>query len=118
MGRSAPLLVDVSAFARVRCLCGVLLAQPITGRPRATCSVACRRRLDALRRRIRTKERWIAGWRDLEQNGLASPAQVRRAIRLLEQDIRELVRGSTAPQGEIPTGSPVDRIGDRDDVSP
>ena len=102
MSRSASLMLGAINFAEIRCPCGVLLAQKKSGRPRATCSDACRRRLDALRRRVRTKQKWILGWHQLGQSGQASPAEVRRAVRLLEQDIRELCRA--APPADTPRG--------------
>ena len=67
--------------------CGApLLAPRSTGRPRLTCSTACRRARDARTRRIRRRREWIVNW----QAAIGQyPRQfIRRVVRQFREEIR------------------------------
>lgn len=66
-----------------RCLCGGALVQQPVGRPRTTCSPACRRRRDNLVRMLRRREQWLAQWLD----GTADHATTWQAVVTLDGEI-------------------------------
>jgi len=71
-----------------RCPCGAALTQPATGRPRRTCSDACRRKLDHLRRKRRRREAWRAEWLRLAAVGRITQTQARLEVAALDRDLR------------------------------
>jgi hypothetical protein len=71
--------------------CGRRLpASRATGRPRLTCSQACRRRRDFAARKVRRRELWLAQWHRLAQLGQVPRRDLRREVRNLRQDIDAL----------------------------
>jgi hypothetical protein len=98
------------------CWCGRPLPAPRpTGRPRLTCSPACKVRRDEAPRKIRRRQEWIAQWLSLIGGPDYTKVEIRRAVRELRQEIRELDsvrRGGellktfqTGPQGGRPSGN-------------
>lgn len=75
-----------------RCWCGTpLLAPKNTGRPRATCSDACRRTLDFTRRKVGRRQRWVTMWLQEQGLGTYSRAVIRREVAVLRTEIAELL---------------------------
>jgi hypothetical protein len=61
-----------------------------TGRPRLTCSVACRRRRERAVRKIERRMEWIWAWQAVAAEGAYSRAHVRREIRGLRAELPAL----------------------------
>jgi hypothetical protein len=80
-----------------RCRCGVRLPPPkATGRPRLTCSTACRRARDFQERKLRRVEVAIALWHAERGQGRYSPTQIAEALNLLRGDVAALLVGGVA----------------------
>jgi hypothetical protein len=79
------------------CHCGQVLPAPrSTGRPRLTCSTACRRGRDYLLRRLRRRDEWLDLWRAEEARRGYPRARVREELRQLRaerEDLRRELRG-------------------------
>ena len=78
-----------------RCeLCGQPIASQRAsqrvGRPRTTCSEACRRALDHRRRMIAQRVRWIDAWLAEVGRGRYTKKHIEREVRTLREEIRAL----------------------------
>lgn len=71
------------------CSCGQALL-PTGGRPRVTCSSACRRRRDGLLKKWHRRREWLAAWRAATGNPLYSRARIRREIHDLRAELSTL----------------------------
>ena len=74
------------------CPCGQVLPPPkVTGRPRVTCSTACRRAQDYRRRKVRRLDVAIAMWRAEDGQGGYPRARIRSELAQLRADRADLV---------------------------
>ena len=69
---------------------GPLPALAPAGRPRLTCSDRCRRLLDFERRKLVRREAWIVAWREAEAHGLYPRGHVRKMVREIRQEMRDI----------------------------
>lgn len=90
--------------ALVGCVqCGQLLpSSKPTGRPRQTCSDACRRQRDYLTRRLRRRLEWIEGWKAIERAGTQPRAHIRSQLAQLRREQQELLEALR----QAPTATP------------
>jgi hypothetical protein len=84
-----------SAATQNSCACGRPLPQQPSGRPRRSCSPACKLRRDRTLRKVERRRAWRALW----LTGGSTRQQIATEVRQLEDDIRELLETLTDGAG-------------------
>jgi hypothetical protein len=69
--------------------CGVALA-PSRTRPRETCSLACQRRRQVVRRRIARRRAWMAEWQRFAAVGRVNRGEAAEQIAILTTEVERL----------------------------
>jgi hypothetical protein len=86
---------SVEGFAPRVCACGRSLPAATTGRPRTSCSTACRRERDRVGRRLERRLEWQQLWRQLARAGEVTPPQAQREVENIQVEI-DALRGNAS----------------------
>jgi hypothetical protein len=104
----------VARAAPSTCYCGKALPTPRpTGRPRLTCSSACRRRRDHWLRRLHRREHWISLWEAEEGRRSYPRARLRAELRELRAERHALLLalgGADREPASTRPSAPGDRV--------
>ncbi len=72
------------------CACGQVLPSATVGRPRLSCSSACRRQRDAWLKQLRRRTVWLSLWRAEAGGGRYSRSRIRFELQTLQAEQQAL----------------------------